>query len=310
VTITEQASVSDRTAEPEAYQPRRPSRSLFVESRSLRHHVRVWGEPGGRPVVMVHGAMDAAITFQFLVDAMADDWYVVAPDLRGYGQSDRAQSYAFPDYLFDLDGLLGHFFPDEPVPLVGHSLGGNVVSIYAGVRPARVERAVSLDGFGLPDRRAADAPDHLARWIDRSASPIVDRLSPHLSDLADRLRQTNPNLDAARALFLARHLSRETPDGFGWAFDPRHRLPFAALFRLAEWETCLARATAPALWVASGQTVPAALETEPGGVARRASIARATFRRLAGTSHNLHHDEPAKVAALIEPFLAGAPVPA
>lgn len=302
--------MSDRPTEPAAYQPRRASRSLVVESRGLRHHVRAWGDPTGRPVVMVHGAMDASITFQFLVDAMAEDWYVVAPDLRGYGQSERAAGYAFADYLFDLDGLLARLFPERAVPLVGHSLGGNVVSIFAGVRPGRVSRVVSLDGFGLPDRPAADAPDHLARWIDRWSSPPAEKVYPDLADLAERLRQTNPRLDQARALFLARHLGRKTPAGFVWAFDPRHRLPFATMFRVAEWEACVARAVAPALWVGSDRIVPGALALEPGGLARRIAVANATFRRLAGTGHNLHHDAPDAVAALIEPFLAGAPLPA
>jgi pimeloyl-ACP methyl ester carboxylesterase len=292
------------------YQPRRISTGRIVESRGLRHHVRVWGEPSGRPLVMVHGAMDASITFQFLVDAMADDWFVVAPDLRGYGQTDRAPSYAFPDYLFDLDGLLAQFFPDRAVPLVGHSLGGNVVSIYAGLRPARVSRVVSLDGFGMPDRDPNEAPDHLARWMDRWSNPPTERLYPSIDDLAARLLQTNARLGSARALFLARHLGRETAGGVVWAFDPRHRLPFAMLFRLAEWAACVARATAPALWIGSGQTVPASIEREPGGLARRAEIAKATFRRLEATGHNLHHDAPEAVAALVEPFLNGATLPA
>jgi pimeloyl-ACP methyl ester carboxylesterase len=297
-------------SEPSAYVPRRPSRSQTVESRGLRHHVRIWGEPTGRPVVMVHGAMDAAITFQFLVDAMAPTWYVVAPDLRGYGASERRPNYAFADYLFDLDGLLAELFPGQAVPILGHSLGGNVVSVYAGVRPERVSRVISLDGFGMPDRDPSEAPDHLARWIDRWTSPPVEKAYPALTDLADRLRQTNPRLDPARALFLARHLGRETPDGWVWAFDPRHRLPFATMVRRAEWEACVARATAPALWVGSGRTVPGALEQEPGGLAARIAVAKAAFHRIAGTGHNLHHDAPDAVAAVIEPFLSGVPVPA
>ncbi len=122
----------------ETYRPRRPARSETLESGGLRLNVRLWGEPTGRPIVMVHGAMDASVTFQFLVDAMRDDWFVVAPDLRGYGESGRAPAYAFADYLLDLDRVLTTFFPERAVALVGHSLGGNVVSIYAGLRPARV----------------------------------------------------------------------------------------------------------------------------------------------------------------------------
>jgi pimeloyl-ACP methyl ester carboxylesterase len=292
-----------------AFAPRRPFQTRFVEG-GLRHHVRSWGDPSGRPVVMIHGSMDASITFQFLVDAMADDWYVVAPDLRGFGLTGRAPNYAFADYLLDLDGMLEQLFPEQPVPLVGHSLGGNVVSIYAGLRPGRVSRVVSLDGFGLPDRDAAEAPDNLARWLDRWSKPPVERTYPAFADLADRLIQTNPRLDRARALFLAHHLGCETSDGVKWAFDPRHRLPFATMFRLAEWEACVARVEAPVLWVGSGQTVPPGIAREPGGLTRRAEVAGATLRTLPGTGHNLHHDAPTEVARLVEPFLCDEALPA
>jgi pimeloyl-ACP methyl ester carboxylesterase len=287
------------------YEPRLLSRSTFVESGGLRLHVRLWGDPAANPLVLVHGAMDASITFQFLVDALQGDWFVVAPDLRGYGESERAPNYAFPDYLRDLEGVLDGFFPDRPVPLVGHSLGGNVVSVYAGVRPSRASHVVSLDGFGLPDRDPAEAPDFLARWLDRWAKPPGERILPSFEDLAARLQQTNPHLDQARALFLARHLGHSCEGGVTWVFDPNHRRPFAAMFREAEWRACLARVEAPVLWVGSGQTVPAALAREPGAIAGRAEAAHATFHKLEGTSHNLHHDAPEAVARLIEPFLRG-----
>jgi pimeloyl-ACP methyl ester carboxylesterase len=297
------------TDEP-AYAPRRISRSLLVERDGRRLHVRLWGEAGGRPLVLVHGAMDSSITFQFLVDALDGGWFVIAPDLRGYGESERAPSYAFADYLLDLEAVLDHFTPGQAVPLVGHSLGGNVVSVYAGVRPERASHVVSLDGFGLPDRDPGEAPDHLARWLDRWKKPPAERLLPSFAELAARLRQTNPRLDPARAAFLARHLGEQRPGGVAWRFDPRHRLPFTTMFREAEWRACLERTTAPALWIGSGQVVPAALARRPGEIERRAGAARALFRRIPDTGHNLHHDAPEAVAALLTAFLADRPLPA
>jgi pimeloyl-ACP methyl ester carboxylesterase len=290
-----------------AYAPRRRSRSLFVELRGLRHHVRLWGEPDRNPMVMIHGAADASATFQFLVDALPDEWSVIAPDLRGYGLSGwAAGGYAFPDYLADLDGILTHLFGERPLPLVGHSLGGNVACLYAGIRPERVSHLVSLDGFGLPDRNPSEAPEHLRRWLDSWANPPSgSRVYADLTEMAGRLRMANPRLDEARALFLAEHLGRVVPGGLTWAFEPAHRRAFAAMFRAAEWEACIARIAAPVLWIGSGSTFPPALDKEPGTLERRVGLARAAFRRVPQTGHNLHHDAPEAVAGLIEDFLAG-----
>jgi pimeloyl-ACP methyl ester carboxylesterase len=288
------------------YRPQKPSRSLWVEARGLRLHVREWGNPADPPLVLVHGSRDGAMTFQFVVDALQGGLRVLAPDLRGHGQSGWAPGgYAFADFLPDLDAVLERLVPDQPVALGGHSLGGNIVTIYAGARPERVRALISLDGFGLPDRNPADAPDHLARWLAgcRGALPSPARFSA-LDAMAARLMSANPRLSLSRALFLAEHLSRRDADGLTWAYDPMHRLLFPVLHRRAEWEAALRRITAPVLWIGSGKTFPPSLEDEPGGFAGRVALARAEFHRLDGTGHNLHHDRPELVAALLDRFLA------
>src|SRR5512141_1939799 len=112
------------------YQVKRAARSEFVPIRNIEYHTLVWGQPqpGRVPLVMVHGWMDVAASWQFMVDAFAGDHYVIAPDWRGYGltRGPVTDSYWFPDYLADLDRLIDHYSPDAPVHLVGHSMGGNV----------------------------------------------------------------------------------------------------------------------------------------------------------------------------------------
>ena len=102
------------------------------------------------------------------MDALKDDHYVIAPDWRGYGQtqSGGADNFWFPDYLADLDFLLDHYSPDHAVNLVGHSMGGNIVMLYTGTRPQRVRRLVNLEGFGMPATRPAQAPGRYAKWMD------------------------------------------------------------------------------------------------------------------------------------------------
>jgi pimeloyl-ACP methyl ester carboxylesterase len=113
---------------------------------------------------MVHGWMDVAASYQFVVDALSDAFaqgrQIIAPDWRGYGQTalPGTDNYWFPDYLADLDTLLDHYAPEQPVDLVGHSMGGNVVMLYAGVRPQRIRRLINLEGFGMPATRPSQAP--------------------------------------------------------------------------------------------------------------------------------------------------------
>lgn len=305
---SQQPTGRGRPGEPEGtassgavYVPTRPSRTETVDVRAIDYSVRLWGEAGAPMLVLLHGGRDASITFQFLVDALARDWFVVAPDWRGHGRSGwAAAGYWFHDYLADLDALLEHYAPGRPARLVGHSLGGNVACLYASARPERVSRVVSLDGFGIPEGVSATAPDRLRRWLDGVRTPPAARVYGDLEDMAARLRHTNPKLALEKARFLAEHLSRRTADGrLCWRFDPRHRLLFPTVHHFADWAACFARVAAPVLWVASDSQYPPALVAE-----RMAHFREARQIRLAGTSHNLHHDEPAAVAALVEDFLA------
>ena len=125
-------------------------------------------------LVALHGWMDVGASFQFLVDALVDDWHVVAPDLRGFGRSEwQPQGYWFADYIADLDALLDQVSPDAPVRLLGHSLGGNIVMHYAGSRPARVHAVVSLEGFGIPFELASAAPENSSGWRTTSGCGTI-----------------------------------------------------------------------------------------------------------------------------------------
>ena len=114
--------------------------------------------------------MDVAASGQCVVDAMREDRHIIAPDWRGYGDTawDGAapDSYWFPDYLGDLDALLDALAGEQPVDLVGHSMGGHVATLYAGARPQRIRRLVNLEGFGMPASPPEQAPKRYAQWLD------------------------------------------------------------------------------------------------------------------------------------------------
>lgn len=259
-------------------------------------------------LILLHGTQDCSATFQFLVDCLSPQWRIVAPDWRGFGRSEWAsQGYFFQDYLADLDAILDRLSPREPVQLVGHSLGGNVACVYSGVCPERVSRVVSLDGFGLPNGDPDDFPDRAANWLQSWRDEPVHRPYPSLAAMAARLRANNPRLDEAQSLFLATERSVQDADGsYKWSFDPRHRVSFPTVFRFSEWAACFRRVSADVLWVRSGRRPPPALARAVGGFDDRLKLfARASSAVVPDTGHNLHHDAPATVAAIIEAFLRG-----
>jgi pimeloyl-ACP methyl ester carboxylesterase len=300
---------------PSVYEPRRRARSEFVPVRGLRCHVNVWGDPSlitpeRPPLVLVHGWMDVGASFQFVVDALREDRYVVAPDWRGFGLSDASgsDSYWFPDYLGDLEALLDALAPDQAVDLAGHSMGGNVVMIYAGVRPERIRRLINLEGFGLPETKPQQAPKRYAQWLDELKQPAVLRPYASLDAVAQRLLKNNPLLTSDKAAWLAQHWSQQRDDG-QWHIlgDPAHKHANPVLYRKEEVLECWKRIEAPVLWVEGDRTDVTKWwgDRYPRSdfEARLALVPRLERELLSPCGHMLHHDQPEALAARLERFL-------
>jgi pimeloyl-ACP methyl ester carboxylesterase len=286
----------------------RESESHFLQVRGLRYHLRRWPRPGAPKMVLLHGWMDVSASFQFLVDALRLDWDVYAPDWRGYGltQWGRADCYWLPDYLADLDVLLEHIEPGQPVNLVGHSLGGNVAALYAGVRPTRVAKLANLEGFGMAPTRPEQAPKRYARWLEELRDPPGLRPYESFAALAERLQKNNSRLTKERADFLARHWGRQAESG-GVVLrgDPAHKIVNPVLYRYEEVRACWAQVKAPVLWVdASGSDTLKRIGLDAAQHAeRRAAFADLRYVTVEGAGHMLHHDQPEAVARLLEEFL-------
>jgi pimeloyl-ACP methyl ester carboxylesterase len=316
---------------PSPYIPRRAARSLFVPIRGLRYHVMVWGDPSmvtpeTPPLVLVHGWMDVGASFQFVVDALdalgeagGPPRYVIAPDWRGFGRTAAApgtDTYWFPDYLGDLDALLCSpglgLQALPPIDLVGHSMGGNVVMMYAGIRPERIRRLVNLEGFGLPQSTPDQAPRRYAQWLDQLREPSPLRDYDSLDAVAARLMKNNPLLRPDFADWLAPHWSARNAAG-RWAIlgDPAHKHVNPALYRKEEVLACWTRITAPVLWVEGDQTdvskwwgnrYPRTDFEE-----RLAVVPRLVRHLLSPCGHMLHHDQPDALAALVAGHLGSQP---
>jgi pimeloyl-ACP methyl ester carboxylesterase len=289
------------------------SESVFVDIRGLRYHVRRWPplsrNAGAKKLFLLHGWMDVSASFQFMVDALSHDWDVHAPDWRGYGLTDwgKSDAYWFADYIGDLDRLLEHFESEKPVNLVGHSLGGNVACMYAGIRPQRVAKLVNLEGFGLAPTRPEQAPRRYARWLDELHERPALRPYRDFDALAERLRANNPRLSEEKAQFLARHWGRESDQGVLLRGDPAHKIVNPVLYRYEEVRACWQQVSAPVLWVdaAESDVLKRLGLTDAQYAERRNSFPNLAHATLRDAGHMLHHDQPEEVARLIEAFLAG-----
>jgi pimeloyl-ACP methyl ester carboxylesterase len=299
------------------YQAKRNFKSEFAALRGLHYHVQLWGQPtaGQTPLVLVHGWMDVAASYQFVVDALAADHYVIAPDWRGFGQTEvpGADHFVFADYLGDLDALLDHYAPGEAVNLVGHSMGGNIAMLYAGVRPGRVRRLINLEGFGMPRTVPAQAPERYARWLDElkglHEGQRALRGYASLDEVARRLMKTNPRLQPGKAQWLAGHWARQNAQGL-WQIQGHaaHRLPSAQLYRVDETLEIFKRITAPTLCVEASGSDMGGFWKGAYSIAefheRLQAVPQCEVVQIGEAGHMLHHDQPEQVAALLERFIA------
>lgn len=286
-------------------------RSEFITVRGLQYHIRHWGNEDAPTLFMLHGWMDTSASFQFVVDCLKNEWHVIAPDWRGFGLSASTgnDTYWFPDYLGDLDRILNHFSPGAPVNLLGHSMGGNVACLYAGVRPARIKKLVNLEGFGMPLTRPEQAPLRYAKWLDDIQAEPDLRSYATLADVARRLQKTNPRLTDERAAFLANHWARQNAEG-RWDIlgDPVHKLASPLLYHVEEAMACWSQIAAPVLWVEAVETDIwrwlGPKENVRDEIDRRIHfIPDVKTAMVNDAGHMLHHDQPEILAQMIEQFL-------
>ena len=288
-----------------SYQPRRPPRHEMLVIRGVRHHVTRWGPNSDSPILFLHGWMDTAATFQFVVDCMSDQSPCVALDWRGFGHSDwEPNGYWFPNYLADLDELLHLITPHQPARLVGHSMGGNVASLYAGVRPERVVRLVNIEGFGLPRTSPDQAPERYREWLEELRYTPDFASYASFDELAGALMRRNPRLDPERAQFIARSWGVEHRSEIRLRADPRHKLVNPVLYRRDEAEACWRHVGAPVLLLLGEESEQRARLGADGSDAHLREVFQdLRIKTIAGAGHMLHHERPEEVARLIEKFL-------
>jgi pimeloyl-ACP methyl ester carboxylesterase len=253
----------------------------------------------------LHGWQDTGDTFQFMVDQFKSDWPLVAPDWRGFGRSAWSQNgYWFPDYYADLDALLDAFSPDAPVRLVGHSMGGNIAALYAGMRPKRVRSLVNLEGVGLPRAKPEQALAQTRQWLDqvKRIPPLKDYES--FEQLASIIAFRYPRFSPLQCDFIARAWASAVDGKVRLLGDSRHRWVNATLYRREEAEAIWSAGTQPQLLVLGAESDHASkLGADGTDAAFRAVFRRLEIARVAGAGHMMHIEKADVVATLVENFL-------
>ena len=278
--------------------------SCFYTSHGLRLHYADWGNAEAPPLLLVHGGRDHCRSWDVIARALQSHFHVVAPDMRGHGDSDwtKGGSYALTEYVYDLSRLVRTIGAGK-VTLIGHSMGGMVSLVYAGTFPEQVERLVVLDGVTvLPDATTRPAHERITRWIGQ-LDKLHDREPRRyatIEEAAAQMRAHNTRLPPELAHHLATHGVRRNDDNtFSWKFDPYQRA--AAPHRLSPEDhvSLWGRIACPTLLMAAEESFLESAKT--AGLARHFPQARS--ETISGAGHWLQHDKPDEVLGLIRAFL-------
>jgi pimeloyl-ACP methyl ester carboxylesterase len=291
------------------YQALRQPRHETLRVRGLNMHLTRWGpfpSPAEPPLFLLHGWLDAGETFQFVVDAFKKDWPIIAPDWRGFGRSEWPQEgYGFPDYLGDFDALMDEVSPDAPARVVGHSMGGNIANLYAGLRPERVRCIINLEGLGLPRTAPQDAPKRMRKWLDQIKSPTLEKTYNSFEQLASVIGFRYQRFPPGAAEFVARVWgTSDGDDRVRLAADPRHHWVNPILYKREDAEATWNEIRAPMLMMLGEESdYMARLGADGTLEALRAAFPSAEVTRIADAGHMLHIERPEAVATMIETFL-------
>jgi pimeloyl-ACP methyl ester carboxylesterase len=195
------------------------------QSQGLRLRYMDWGNGSAPPLLLIHGGHDHSRSWDHVARALRTTFHVIAPDLRGHGDSDWAtgSSYSLADHVYDLTCLV-RSAGFEKVTIIGHSMGGMVSLTYAGAFPDMVSRLVVLDGVtNFPARRVKPVDVRIADWVgdlDKFAQRKT-HFYPSVADGAERILSRNQRLTREQAMHLATHGLKRNVDGtYSWKFDP------------------------------------------------------------------------------------------
>ncbi len=284
-----------------------PTSQFFVSQR-LRLHYVDWGNEDAPPLVLVHGGRDHCRNWDWVAERLRRDWRVLAPDLRGHGDSQwvTGANYAMADYVYDLAQLV-HQKKLAPVTIVGHSLGGALSLSYAGIHPENVAKLVAVEGLGPPPavlaaRAKMQVHERLTGWIDsmRALAGRTPRKYASIDEALARMRDENPRLAPAQARHLTIHGVNQNEDGtYSWKFDNYVRAFSPYSFNVDDARALWRRITCPTLLVRGMESWVG----DPLADGRADFFANARVVNVEKAGHWVHHDQLEAVLAALADFL-------
>ena len=277
-------------------------------SQRLRLHYVDWGHGGRPPLLLLHGGRDHCRNWDWTAAALRDDWHVIAPDLRGHGDSQWSPDggYTMAGYIYDLAQLV-HQQRLAPVTIVAHSLGGNIALRYAGIYPEVVARVVAVEGLGPPprvlaERAARTIAERMDDWV-REQRALAGRLPRRYASIEDafrRMQEENPHLSAEQARHLTVHGVNQNEDGtYSWKFDNYVRAwpPYDMGGR--DIALLWSRIACPTLLLYGRESASG----DPAADGRAAPFRHARVVGVERAGHWLHHDRPDEFLRILREFL-------
>ena len=284
-----------------------PASSRFISQR-LRLNYVDWGNPDAPPLILQHGGRDHCRSWDWVAQELRDDWHVIAPDLRGHGDSEWSPEghYGMDAFVYDFAQLV-QTLGFEQVTIVAHSLGGNIATRFAGLFPNKVRQLVNIEGLGLGSRDGDKENDddpivRMRRWIEekRKASGRLPRRYTSLREAYERMKEANGFLTDGQARHLTTHGVTRNEDGtWSWKFDNYLNVWSANDIAVQEKARLWQAITCPVLllW---GKDSFASSPAEDG---RLDHFADATLIEYEDAGHWLHHDQFDRFMADLEAFL-------
>ena len=282
--------------------------SHYFYSQRLKLHYVDWGNAEKPTLLLIHGGRDHARNWDWVAHELRDEYHIIAPDLRGHGDSQWAigGSYSMVDYVLDVAQLL-NALDVFPVTIIGHSLGGSIALQYAGVYPERVRRLVAIEGLGPPPSMIRHRPPHarMAEWITEMQT--LARRHPRryatLDEAIARMRDANPHLTPEQARHLTIHGSYRDEDGtYLWKFDNYVRAASPYLFNMQEAREFWNRIPCSVLLIRGTES----WASDPEKDGRATAFQNYTLVNIERAGHWVHHDQLAKFLDVVRPFLRGA----
>ena len=285
-----------------------PTSHSYISQR-LRLHYVDWGNEGAPPLLLVHGGRDHCRNWDWVARELRRDYHIVAPDLRGHGDSQwmLGGSYNLPEFVYDVAQLL-HQSQETPTTILAHSLGGMISLLYAGLYPENVSKLIVIEGLGLSPKKvneeaAKSTAQRYETWVDelRELSGRVPRRYPTLEEAWQRMQEANPHLTPEQARHLTVHGVNRNEDGtYSWKFDNYMRATPPYGISPARTQELWGQIACPVLLLRGTES----WASDPVEDGRIAYFKNARLVNVEGAGHWLHHDRLDYFLEVVREFLA------